>query len=253
MKPWKPRRVAVAVFLMASLVTGSVLVDGRRAAAQIATLEEIPVAIGESGQDYLGAVRGWGIQSDIRYLDERIKIEPPPPEPERGSGAAWLLDPSVLFWFLAAAFAAMLLFTVSMGARYGGLPTASLARRPQDRRRRKDGADGTDNRAGAAPDRAAGAFPNDFLRIADRRAALVLLLNRALERAAELNNMVLGRGETARGVLRALPARWTHLPALRRLVEEEELVRFGGRDIPESVFGECIEIARPLFGRGGRA
>lgn len=248
--PRQHRRLAGGLLAGLLLALPALMPPGP-APAQTATVEEVPVPIGESGQDYAHAVRSDRIDTDMRYLADDITIEPPVPEPQ--GLPDWLSDSSALFWLMIVIFAVMLLVTTSIGARYGGLPTATIESRPQDRARpsrsRAHGSGGVLDMAADGPERA---FPGDFLRIEDRRLALILLLNQALERTAEANSVSLSRSQTARGVLRALPQHWAHLPALRRLVREEELVRFGGRDIPEALFADCIEIARPLFGRGGR-
>ena len=83
--------------------------------------------------------------------------------------------------------------------------------------------------------------------MADRKAALILLLKRALELAVEINGMALGRSQTAREVLRKLPSTWTHYPALSRIVGFEERVQFGGHELPEPVFQESLSLAEPLF------
>jgi len=241
-----------AFLLVALILAGALAGAVEPAAAQTAVVEEIPISIGPSGQEYLEVAERRGVRVSIRYLDERIRIEPPAAEPEGGVLTRLLRNPSTVFWFMVAVFAGVLLFTLSFGASYGGLPTASLARRPEDGRRRDAHRSRVGTDTGDAADARTWVFPDDLLRMDDRRAALVLLLNRALQRAAELNGMVLVRSETARGMLRALPRGWPHLAALRRLVEEEELVHFGGRDIREQAFGECIEIARPLFAERGR-
>ena len=75
-------------------------------------------------------------------------------------------------------------------------------------------------------------------------------ISSALERAAEANGLRLGRAQTARDVLRVLPRGWPHLDALRRLVREAEIVRFGGRDLAEEHWRACLESARPLFAAG---
>ena len=85
----------------------------------------------------------------------------------------------------------------------------------------------------------------------DRRAALILLLQHSLRRAATDNDLRLGRSETARDILRRLPAQWTHFAALRKLVMAEELVQFGGRALAEATFEECLRTATPIL-RGAR-
>ena len=89
--------------------------------------------------------------------------------------------------------------------------------------------------------------------MADRRQALILLVSRALERSADINQVRLGRAQTARDVLRILPRNWTHIAALRGLVREAEVVHFGGRDLSEERWQECFQAAEPIFRRGRTA
>ena len=79
--------------------------------------------------------------------------------------------------------------------------------------------------------------------------ALILLVSRALERAADQNQVRLGRAQTARDVVRVLPRGWPHLGALRGLVREAEIVHFGGRDISDEKWEECLAAAQPIFQR----
>lgn len=81
----------------------------------------------------------------------------------------------------------------------------------------------------------------------DRREALVLLLHAVLKAAARQNDMRLGRAETARELLRRMPTTWTHLGDARRLVLAEELVQFGGRPLPESLFEECLRQGETIL------
>ncbi|MEM7058780.1 MAG: hypothetical protein AAF557_14410 [Pseudomonadota bacterium] len=90
-------------------------------------------------------------------------------------------------------------------------------------------------------------FLDRLAAMADRREALILLVNRALERAAHANSMTLGRAQTGRDVIRALPGAWRYRDTLRDLVRQAEIVHFGGRDISEDRWQECLSAAQPLF------
>ena len=62
--------------------------------------------------------------------------------------------------------------------------------------------------------------------------------------------MALGRSQTAREILYRLPKDWLHIDALARIVRVEERVQFRGEDLPEAVFQESLELAKPMFGQG---
>ena len=85
--------------------------------------------------------------------------------------------------------------------------------------------------------------------MADREAAIVLLLQAALQEAATANGLRLSRSETAREFLRRLPPGWAHGSSLRRLVMAEELVQFGGRILAEETFEQCLHDAAPILGQ----
>ena len=87
----------------------------------------------------------------------------------------------------------------------------------------------------------------------DRREALVLLIENLLPAAARQNSIRLGRSETAREIIRRLPHGWALLPELKRIVMTEELVQFGGRDLPERTFEDCLRRAAPILDAGTKA
>ena len=73
----------------------------------------------------------------------------------------------------------------------------------------------------------------------------------ALERATRQNGVRLGRSQTARDVVRFLPAGWRHMPSLGLVIRTEEAVRFGGGPLPDAVFADCLAAIRPLFADHG--
>ena len=76
--------------------------------------------------------------------------------------------------------------------------------------------------------------------IADRRLALQRLTEHALARATHANGLRLIRSQTARDVVRFLPAAWRHVDALDLVVRTEEAVRFGGGPLPDALFADCL-------------
>lgn len=103
----------------------------------------------------------------------------------------------------------------------------------------------TPRRADRAPD-ASGLIAR-LRGMADRRAALVMLLRAVLNEAAQQNGLRLGQSETARDLLRRLPKEWPHLGPTRDLVMTEELVQFGGRPLPDPLFEACLNQAVPIL------
>lgn len=215
---------------------------------------ELPAGIGAGGQAYLDAVQGSGASTGAAYYDPRrpapelrtdIEVEPPA-RPADPSAAP---EPIPLDrWMVAAVVALVLLAVLALAARFGGVRAVSFARPP---------ARGARGRTAAVSPPASAAEPGpDSLEaiagLADRRRALQVLMERALERAARANGRRLARSQTAREVLRGLPASWPQLPALQRIVRQAEVVRFGGRQLSEEAFRSCVEAARPIFADGAR-
>lgn len=210
---------------------------------------ELPAGIGPGGAAYVDAVRGSGARTGVAYYDPgrpapelRTDIEVAPPARPAEPAAASEPIP-IDRWMVAVVFALVLLAVLLLAARFGGGRAASFARPPER---------GLRARAAAAPPAPAAGEPGpDGLEaiagLADRRRALQVLLERALERAARANGRSLARSQTVRDVLRSLPATWPALPALQRIARQAEVVRFGGRALSEDAFRRCIEAARPIF------
>ena len=205
----------------------------------------IDIPLSPSGQDYRDAV------SRSRAATELIYLDPDADETLPREAAKPVNIPrseNLPRFTLMAVMAALLVAIAIFALRFAPNTTISMSS-PEDRtressRRKRDAhqsaAGPTDNIAGLE-------FLNELRKMADRKAALILLLKRALERAVEINGMALGRSQTAREILRKLPRSWDHYPALSRLVGFEERVQFGGHDLPEPVFQESLSLAEPLF------
>lgn len=216
---------------------------------------------GPLNEDYLDATAGKRIQSGIVYLrpetdfsaaeaDKLEIIVEPDEDPERPDEPAEASRLTV-----GLIFGALLVGLIALFVIYGGNIGASFGAQPRDGKRREDDEAPTAEEAAHAALMAQpiDSFLDTLRRMADRREVLILLVSRALERAATLNDLRLGRSQTARDVLRILPKSWTHLGNMRRLVREVEVVHFGGRDLPEEIWEECLDAARPIFGEQGRA
>lgn len=218
---------------------------------------ELEAAVGAGGQAYLEALRGSGTRPGLAYFDPArpppglrtdIEVEPPsPPDapadaaPGRSSGAP------IDRWVVAAVAALVLLAILLLATRFGGARAVSLVRPPERGVRSRDAAERAASDGEPAPDDL-----EVIARLADRRHALHVLLERSLERATQANGGSLARSLTARAALRRLPAAWPLLPALRTIVRQAEIVRFGGRELTDEAFQACLDAARPIFAAAGR-
>lgn len=188
------------------------------------------------------------LQSDVVYIkpstpftpDQSIRVavpKPPPTRQERIQEMRWT-------WGLGFGLILALVIGIFIwqGARIG-----VRFRGTEDRKRATKSRVDDDARdwQDLPPD---GLFDR-IAQMKDRRAALILLTSRALQRAAEANGLHLGRAQTARDVVRVIPSGWQHREPLGQLVRETEIVHFGGRDLPEDRWQICLDLARPIFGQ----
>lgn len=88
--------------------------------------------------------------------------------------------------------------------------------------------------------------------MADRRAALVLLLRASLLRAAELSDTRFARSDTEREAFRRLPSGWERV---KSLLQEAEWAHYGGREVSDATFERCFADAKTVMTTrtGGRA
>ena len=238
-------RTALRSLLVLGLAAAGGAADAEIDVARIDSRDLGPA--GAPNAAYLDAARWRGLQTEVAYL----RPGAPLPEGEVAvPDAPAVPDPQAVRRNWAVAAGLVLALVLAFAAWYGrGLPV-SFGAGVRDRLRRGADALAADAPAGDPDPEAL------FARLAampDRRRALILLAARALERAAEANGLRLGRSQTARDVLGVLPRRWPHGEALRRLVAEAEIVHFGGRDLAEARWRDCLAAARPLFAAGRRA
>lgn len=203
----------------------------------------------QSAEDYRAAVRFSRVQNDMYYID-RLDGEIPmdgaprytPPEPETDSD----VDPEAVNWGFTAVFALVLVLAALLLWKFGGGASSRFANREADVGPRE-----------AKPRKAAKPSANDepetarlidrLLAMADKEAALVELVQHVLHASAKTHGMRHSRSETARELVRRLPASWQRLGDLRRIVLAEELVQFGGRALADETFEDCIARARPIL------
>lgn len=194
--------------------------------------------LSEQGKAYQSLTAEEGLETAMRYpaefdpaslVDPEEPIDrPDPDDPDRER----LLQTA---FFGAIALLALMALIVFGGRRIVGLRAVS------NRSRDIGGSE-----AEAEPTQLADVLET-ARSMADRRAALVLLVRAALERAGAAVQLPLRRSETAREILRRIPGNWHHRAALGRLVAVEEGVQFGGRPLPEAVFAECLDHAAPIL------
>lgn len=208
--------------------------------------------VGQRDPDVQQAITWDRLQTEVIYLrpsapfkpDEKVQIEvPDPPEsPEEVSREAK--------WTWGTIFFLILVVIIAVFIMQGNRINVSFRNTEERTRSTPAKRTGRDAPTDLPP---LDGFLDRLARMPDRREALILLVGRALEQAATANGLTLARAQTARDVVRVIPNRWSHREPLRKLVREAEIVHFGGRDISEDRWRDCLDLARPMFGQGVRA
>ncbi len=213
---------------------------------------------GDSARAYAERLRFSRIQKDIFYIDELNQPIPmnglprferrPEPEVEDVPDLRPITDGER--WGTIALFAALAFIVAFVAYRFGGGFGGSFRKGPDtgSRETRQNGR----TRPVYRPETPTEILLNQLRAMEDRREALVTLIEHLLPAAAHQNDIRLGRSETAREIIRRLPVKWTMLPELKRIVMTEELVQFGGRDLPERTFEDCLRRAVPILDGASR-
>lgn len=217
---------------------------------------ELEIERGEGARAYADTLRFSRIQRDIFYIDElnqpipmnglprfERRKEPDPEIEDIPDLPAPLSFGERWGWF--AFFAVLAGVVIYLVHRFGDGIGASFQKRP-------DGGTRETRRNGNARPVFKPETPTELLLaqlrgMADRREALVALIEHLLPAAAHQNGIRLGRAETAREIIRRLPVSWALLSELKRIVMTEELVQFGGRELPERTFEDCLRRAVPIL------
>ncbi|WP_157982014.1 DUF4129 domain-containing protein [Oceanicella sp. SM1341] len=228
-----------AVLLLALLP--ALPLAGQEAAAPV----PLQAPVGAGGEAYRRAVSGAGAQTGGSWFDPDA---PAPAEDEQAEEPApgqaeerYAEMPPAVRWSLVAAAAAVILAVLGLTVFYGGGRVA--ARRP--------GQAAPAPGASAAPE-AVGPGPSaslaQILALADRREALARLFALALGHAAAAEGLRIGRGQTARDVLRSLPPGHDTTRELATLMRVQESVRFGGREVSAELLEACAARTRLILG-----
>lgn len=196
--------------------------------------------VSDSGQVYRQSAARAGIRSGIAYSDAFDPDAPPPerPAPSFQPSKPVLTGPVGIFVTLGLLFVGIFVW-----ARFGGggmlLAAAPAADRP--RKRVPEGWEDSAPAGGPVLDRIAA--------MQDRRAALIHLLRQSLIHAADITDTRFARSDTERLALQRLPADLVRGSGLDRLTRVTELAHYGGREVDETQFSECLSLARALLAR----
>lgn len=228
-----------------ALTLTCVLIAGSAAAIEPEDIQ----TTGPLNAAYQDAIWGTGIRAETIYLRPEATFTPTGnteikvPEAAEHAGDIDARER----WFWAIVFTLVLAAIIYVFVRNAGGVAVSFRRTGDDPKAART-ADGRNSGGGSGDQEGLEAFLAGLAAMADKRAALILLAGRTLERAADANGLRLARAQTARDVLRALPREWEHLAALRRLLHEAEVVHFGGRGVPPLRWEACVAAARPILG-----
>lgn len=205
-----------------------------------------PLEIQPSGEAYLKSLGYRSIETDVAYFDPTkalpaldTRAEPASP-PKPGDVPAGL--PTTIRTLTIILAVALLIGIMLVVLQFGGNLSLSLqsdASNPARERRQR----GLHPLAEAGP-------PADLQAVlvtADRRRALVMLVQAALARTVSANGVLLQPSWTMRDALRHIPKAQAHLDALRQLVHAAEGVLFGNRAVSEPEFQAHIAAIRPLM------
>ena len=249
-----PARI-VCPLLLACLL--SVLISSPPVHAQADDPEVLPAPVGESGKAYESAKRFRGIESDLIFLRPEARPEEYWDKSVQtrkdytvDRSDDWPFTRTLMIVVAAAVLIAVCLFAVRFAPNATFNTASPSDGRRRDAGRRRSGEEPAESGSGAVGGHE---FFARLQTMADRREAIILLLKRCLEIALDANNLALGRSQTAREILFRLPKTWSHIDALARIVRVEERVQFRGEDLPEPVFQESLELAKPMFGLGTAA
>ncbi len=214
------------------------------ASAQEVTAQ--PLEIRPSGEAYLDSLGYRGIDTDVGYYDPTGALPPletrqdPQKAPTESDGTTEIHAPSDLVIIVIAV--AILIGVMLIFLQFGGGLTFSLEGEVQNpaRSRRLRGQQ-------SLADIGTPADLQAILTTADRRRALVMLVQAALARTIAANGVILQPSWTMRDALRHIPKAQAHLDALRALVMAGERVLFGNRDVSEEEFQSHVAKIRPLM------
>lgn len=231
--------------LVWAMVLGSVLLAGQ-ALGQDNPLKVTAVDAprGEVSDSYRDMARARGVQTEATYASDLQGKLPTdgkftPPAAPRPLDGPVVNGPLGLVLVLVA-----LLGGLALWLRFGGAGTL-LAAGPGDLKPKSMAPEGWKLPDTTLP---SGDIFALIRSMADRRAAMVLLLRASLMRAAEISDTRFARSDTEREALRRLPQHLHARPVLADLLQQAELAHYGGREVAPETLAALIDRARPIFG-----
>ena len=196
---------------------------------------------GESATAYQDAARGRA-QTQATYATDvqggRLTVDSRAPRAAPTLPRGPVLDGNIAMLVVVGGLALMLFLWLRFGG--GGL----FARTPAGAEAPRVTPEGWD----APAETPGGDLLARAAAMADRRAALVLLLRACLLQAAAVTGTRLARSDTERRVLARLPRSFTALDPLADLLRRTELAHYGGRDVSDADFTASLGAARVLLG-----
>ncbi|MGV0820260.1 DUF4129 domain-containing protein [Martelella sp. AMO21009] len=194
---------------------------------------------GPSGEAYLEAVEGKGLQTGISYSSGEKEVPEFPEGADRpengdfdiGKSAGWALIAFLVLALAVLAFRSRNALAELAGS--GGGRAFSAASRPEQ----------------PAPS----AIDHDLIERLrgelDHREGLRAVLQRFLVLAAEENSIPVKRSLTTREIMQRLPGGFAQRDALETLASEVERVVFGGHAIDPVQYQHCLDLAAPFLRR----
>lgn len=197
----------------------------------------------ETGTAYRDAARGRA-QTQATYATEvkggRLTVDSRAPQAAPAMPRGPVLDGNIAMLVVVGGLALLLFLWLRFGG--GGL----FARTPDPTPAPRVTPEGWD----APAETPGGDLLARAAAMADRRAALVLLLRACLLQAAQATGTRLARSDTERRVLARLPRSFAALGALADLLRRTELAHYGGRAVSDDDFAASLGAARVLLGVG---
>ncbi|AJY45605.1 DUF4129 domain-containing protein [Martelella endophytica] len=189
-----------------------------------------------SGEAYLAAVQGMGLQTDITYSSGE-KEAPELPDSRSGDNfsigktTGWALLAFMVLALAVLAYRSRNMFAELAGSNGGRVLSATAE--PEE----------------AAPT----AIDHDLIERLrsepDHREGLRAVLQRFLALAAQENSIPVKRSLTTREIMQRLPGSFTQREQLETLAMEVERVVFGGHSIDPEQYQHCLDLAAPFLRR----
>ena len=228
----------------AVLLLGAALNAGAAAAAtELSDLPAIPPPQDEASKAYRKSIAWRRIESDVRYRSGTFR----PEEIAFPNRAPWLPDSGNAG---VAVVVAILLGAALLWMKFGG---SGMLLAPPPARDRDSAPDQDWDLADSLDD----SDPANLLKraagMADRQAAIVLLLRYCLRFAGRDSATGFARSDTEREAFARLPGDWREARALEALLRRSELAHYGGRMVDEAGFADALAQARRVLGLAGGA